>query len=85
MPIVRHYPPKIEIIQMSESVPAPRQSRASARPWLTPATAAEQAQVSSASVTRWCVQGWLPAKKVVGRWRIRPADLARLLAQGIPR
>jgi hypothetical protein len=47
--------------------------------YITPAAAAAVADVSTASVVRWCQEGTLLARKIVGRWRVDAADLTRLL------
>jgi hypothetical protein len=52
--------------------------------YLTPAAAAAVADVSTASIVRWASEGTVLAWKVVGRWRVDAADLARLLAGDAP-
>jgi excisionase family DNA binding protein len=49
------------------------------RAFLTCAQAAERADCSAEAIRRWCDTGILQARKVVGRWRIDPSDLDRLL------
>jgi len=49
------------------------------RAFLTCVEAAELADCSAEAIRRWCDTGILPARKIVGRWRIDPADLDRLL------
>ena len=50
------------------------------RPYLTPADAAEIADVGEHAVREWCMSIPGLAAKVVGRWRIDPAALDRVLA-----
>ncbi|MEU3220058.1 helix-turn-helix domain-containing protein [Streptomyces sp. NPDC006971] len=48
----------------------------------TTATAATQADVTIATVRRWCRRGVVAAVKVAGRWVIDTASLARRIAIG---
>ena len=67
---------------MSQTVPTARAARAHVRipnHWISTPTAAERAQVATASIIRWASDGLLSGRKVVGRWRIDPQDLERLL------
>jgi excisionase family DNA binding protein len=61
---------------------APR--RAPPREFITPRDAADRAQVTLPTMLRWCLTGVIPARKVVGRWRIDPQDLDRLLEGDVP-
>jgi len=54
--------------------------RRSAVDWITTTEAGRRANASKASIVRWVSGGALAGYKVVGRWRIDPADLDRLLA-----
>ena len=57
-------------------------TRPAARPWLTPNQAAIEADVTPATVRRWCAARPGLARRVMGRWRVDPDALARLLAGG---
>ena len=49
--------------------------------YLSPAQVAEQLQVTTVTVRRWIASGELPAAKAGPRkWRIRRADVARMLS-----
>jgi excisionase family DNA binding protein len=53
--------------------------------YLTPAQVAEELQVTTVTVRRWIASGELPAAKAGPRkWRIRRADLARMLSAEPP-
>ena len=51
------------------------------RRFLTPTTAGVVAGVTRFTIVRWCRDGLLPGRKIVGRWRIDPQDLDRLLGE----
>lgn len=54
--------------------------------YLSPAQVAEQLQVTTVTVRRWIASGELPAAKAGPRkWRIRRADVARMLSPQAPR
>ena len=52
--------------------------------YLTPAEAAIKADVTPRAITAWCDRFPALAVRVVGRWRIRPDVLNRLLAGNMP-
>jgi excisionase family DNA binding protein len=53
--------------------------------YLTPAQVADELQVTTVTVRRWIAGGELPAAKAGPRkWRIRRADLARMLSPELP-
>jgi hypothetical protein len=54
--------------------------RRSADDWITTTEAGQRARSSKASIVRWVSVGALAGCKVVGRWRVDPDDLDRLLA-----
>jgi predicted site-specific integrase-resolvase len=64
---------------MSHTVEQAAPVRAPAREFISARDAADRAQVTQATVLRWCLTGVLPARKIVGRWRINPHDLDHLL------
>jgi hypothetical protein len=68
---------------MSQTVSTDRAARAHVRhsaDWITTTEAGRRARSSKASIVRWVSVGALAGYKVVGRWRVDPADLDRLLA-----
>jgi hypothetical protein len=67
---------------MSQTVSTARAAHAHVRPanWISTTEAGRRAKASKASIVRWVVVGLLSGHKVVGRWRVDPADLDRLLA-----
>jgi Helix-turn-helix domain len=68
-------------IPMSQTVPTAQRGRVRlSDAWMGTAAAAKRADVTSASIVRWASEGLLSGRKVVGRWRIDPRDLDRLLA-----
>jgi excisionase family DNA binding protein len=53
--------------------------------YLSPAQVADELQVTTVTVRRWIAGGELPAAKAGPRkWRIRRADLTRMLSPGLP-
>lgn len=54
------------------------------REFLTPAEAAIRARVTPRCVTNWCERVPGLAVRVVGRWRVNPASLDRLLQGQTP-
>ena len=52
--------------------------------YLTPAEAAAWADVTPRCIVLWCRKHPALAVRVVGRWRIRPDVLNRLLAGNMP-
>ena len=52
--------------------------------YLTPAEAAVKADVTPRAMTAWCDRYPGLAVRVVGRWRIRPDVLNRILAGNMP-
>ena len=54
------------------------------RAYLTPAQAAELADRTEVTVTNWCRRFPALGTKVVGRWRVDPDVLQRILAGEAP-
>jgi hypothetical protein len=54
------------------------------RDFLTPPEAARRARVTRQCVTKWCDRVPGLAVRVVGRWRVDPAALDRLLRGQLP-
>jgi hypothetical protein len=71
-------------IPMSQTVSAARAGARVRHPpeWMGTTAAAQRAKVTPACIVRWASEGLLRGHKVVGRWRIDPRDLDRLLAGG---
>jgi hypothetical protein len=81
-------PPNNVRYPMSQTVPTAQRVCARVRlpdDWMGTTAAAKRADVTTASIVRWASEGLLSGRKVVGRWRIDPRDLDRLLAGQLPK